>query len=122
MTFLILLVGIFIVGTCLAFFMFPGLVDELIDWLGRQRNLYIVVAIRLLVGIVLLAGAADTRFPTAIAVLGGLFVAAAVLLAVLPAERIKRITEVCLHRSVLVIRCWVLVPMALGVFIIAAVL
>jgi len=122
MTFVILLVGIFIVGTCLAFMMFPGLVDDLIDWLGRQRNLYLVVLLRLAFGIVLLLGAADTRFPTAIWWLGALFIAAGILLAVLPADRIKRISEVFLRRSVAVIRCWVLLPLALGVFIIASVL
>ena len=46
MTLMVLLVGIFILGTCLAFFVSPSLVEELIVWLGRQRNLYGVVALR----------------------------------------------------------------------------
>ena len=122
MTFLILLVGIFIVGTCLAFFVSPLLVDELILWLGKKRNLNYVVAIRLYVGIVLLVGAAQTAFPTAIVSLGALFVAAALLLLVFPADRIKAITELFLERSALVVRLWVMLPLLLGAFIIYSVI
>jgi hypothetical protein len=122
MTFLILLVGIFIVGTCMAFFIFPGLVDDLIEWLGRQRNLYLVAAIRLGVGAILLLGAGGTRFPGAIWWLGILFIAAAALLLLLSPERVVGISERFLRSSVGMIRLWVFLPLALGIFILASVL
>jgi hypothetical protein len=122
MTFLILLAGIFILGTCLAFFVSPSLVDELILWLGKQRNLRYVVVLRLTLGVLFLLGAPQTDYPQAIRALGVLFIAAAVLLAALPAEKIKGITEHFLNRSVWVVRSWVTVPMVLGLFIIYSVL
>ena len=122
MTLLVLLVGIFILGTCLAFFVSPSLVEELIVWLGRQRNLYAVVALRLIFGLLLVVGAPQTHYPSVIAALGYLFIAAAVLLAVLPAAKIRSITEYFLDRSHWVVRAWVLLPMALGIFIICSVL
>ena len=122
MTLLVLLVGIFILGTCLAFFVSPSLVEELIVWLGRQRNLYGVVALRLLFGLLLVAGASQTHYPVAIEVLGYLFIAAGVLLAVLPPARVRSITEYFLNRSHAVVRSWVLLPMVLGIFIVLSVL
>ena len=122
MTFLILLVGIFIISTCMAFFVFPSLVDELITWLGKQSNLYVVAAIRLVVGLILLLGAAKTGFPGAIWWLGVLFIAAAILIVVFPADRIKRISEAFLKRGDSVVRVWVLLPLLLGVFIVFSVL
>ena len=122
MTFLMLLAGIFILGTCLAFFVSPSLVEELIVWLGRQRNLYYVVALRLLLGIVLVVGAPQSDYPLAIRALGCLLIAAAVLLAVLPAEQVKRISAHFLQRPAWIIRLWVMLPMVLGAFIIYSVL
>ena len=122
MTFLVLLAGIFILGTCLAFFVSPSLVEELIVWLGEQRNLYLVVALRFILGLIFVIGAPQTDFPLVIRGLGCLLILAAVLLAVLPAERIKAITAYCLDRPVWIVRLWVSGPMALGMFVIYSVL
>jgi hypothetical protein len=122
MTVLMLLAGIFILGTCLAFFVSPSLVDELSLWLGKQRNLHYVVVLRLLLGVLFLIGASQTDYPQAIRALGVLFIAAAVLLFALPAEKIKSITEYYLNRPVWVVRSWIAVPMMLGLFIIYSVL
>ena len=122
MTFLLLVAGIFILGTCLAFFVSPSLVEELIVWLGEQRNLYYVVALRFALGLLFVIGAPQTDFPLAIRGLGCLLILAAVLLAVLPADRIKSITAYCLERPVWIVRLWVSVPMALGMLVIYSVL
>ena len=122
MKFLVLLSGIFISGVCVTFFMYPSLVEELIKWVGKKRNLMTIVLIRLVNGSILMMGADTTHFPTLIWWLGVLFIAAAILLLVFPADTIKRMTGVWLDRSALVIRAWVALPLAIGILIIYSVL
>ncbi len=122
MKFLVLLSGIFISGVCVTFFMYPSLVEELIKWVGKKRNLMTIVLIRLVNGSILMMGADTTHFPTLIWWLGVLFIAAAILLLVFPADTIKRMTRVWLDRSALVIRAWVALPLAIGILVIYSVL
>lgn len=122
MKFLVLLSGIFISGVCVTFFMYPSLVEELIKWVGKKRNLMTIVLIRLVNGSILMMGADTTRLPTLIWWLGVLFIAAAILLLVFPADTIKRMTGVWLDRSALVIRAWVALPLAIGILVIYSVL
>lgn len=122
MKFLVLLVGIFLIGICMTFFMFPTLVTELIKWVGKKRNLLVIVAIRLTVGSILIAGADTTRFPAPIWWLGVVFVAAGLLLLFFPADTIKRITTVWLDRPAGIIRSWIAIPMVLGIFIVYSVM
>ena len=122
MKFLVLLVGIFLISVCMTFFIFPTLIDDLIKWVGKKRHLLVIVAIRLICGSILIAGADTTRFPTAIWWLGMLFIAAGLLLLFFPADTIKRITTVWLDRSTTVIRSWVALPMAIGIFVVYSVM
>ncbi len=122
MKFLVLLVGIFIIGICMTYFVFPRLIEDLINWVGEKRNLLYMVATRLVVGIILVAGADTTRYPTAVWWLGILFVAAGLLLLLFPADTIKRITAAWLDRSTRVIRAWVMIPLAIGIFVVASVM
>jgi uncharacterized membrane protein len=122
MKFLVLLVGIFLISVCMTFFIFPTLIDDLIKWVGKKRHLLVIVAVRLICGSILIAGAGTTRFPTAIWWLGILFIAAGLLLLFFPADTIKRITTVWLDRSTTVIRSWVAIPMAIGIFVVYSVM
>ena len=122
MKFLVLLSGMFIISACITFFVFPSLVEELTKWVGKKRNLNYIVVLRLMSGIILLMGADTTHYPTVIWWLGVLFIAAALLLLVFPADTIKRWTGVWLDRSPMVIRAWVAVPTLIGVFIVYSVM
>ncbi len=122
MKFLVLLVGIFIIGICMTYFVFPRLIEDLIQWVGEKRNLLYMAATRLVLGIILLLGADTTNYPTAIWWLGILFVAAGLLLLFFPADAIKRITAVWLDRPIAVIRAWVMIPLAIGIFVVASVM
>ena len=122
MAFLVLLVGIFILGTCLAFMFSPALVDELITWLGDKRHLNYVAAIRLCAGAILLVGAPQTAYPQAIGAIGILLILAALVIVLFPAEKIKKITEYFLERPTAIIRLWILGPMLLGAFVIFSVI
>jgi hypothetical protein len=122
MKFLVLLSGIFIVSACLTFFIFPALVQELIKWVGIKRHLNYIVLIRLVTGTILMLGAETTRYPTVIWWLGVLFIVAAMLLLVFPADTIKKITGVWLDRPALVVRSWVSLPLLLGGFVVYSVM
>jgi phosphate starvation-inducible membrane PsiE len=122
MKFLVLLVGIFTISASITFFMFPGLIDELIKWVGKKRNLLYVVLIRLTSGTILVAGAHTTHHPTLIWWLGVLFIVAGMVLLFFPAKTIKRITTVWLSRSTAIQRAWVAIPVAIGAFVVYSVM
>lgn len=122
MAFLVLLVGIFILGTCLAFMFSPSLVEELITWLGVKRHLHYVAAIRLVAGAILLMGAQQTAYPQAITAIGILLIVAALVIVLFPAEKIKKITEYFLGRPTAIIRLWIMGPMLLGMFVVYSVI
>ena len=122
MKFLVLLSGIFILSACITFFVFPSLVEELIKWVGKKRNLNYIVLLRLINGTILVMGADTTRYPTIIWWLGVLFLAAALLLLVFPVDTIKKWTGTWLERPTLVIRSWVAVPTLIGAFIVYSVM
>jgi len=119
---LVFMVGLFIVGVASAFFLFPSLVDDLIKWCEKKRHLLLVVVERTLVGITLLAGAGATAYPQAIWWLGAAFIAGAVVLAVFPAKTIQQILVSLTHGSMLVVRMYVLLFLALGAFILHSVI
>ncbi|MEH6551311.1 MAG: hypothetical protein V7711_18570 [Pseudomonadales bacterium] len=122
MKFVILLVGIFIVGVSATFLMFPAIADDMIKWVDDKRHLLYVAAVRFLFGCILIAGADVTEFPEVIWWLGVVFVIAAALLAVFPVANIHKIMQWWLGRSRLSIRISVSVGVALGWFIVWSVL
>lgn len=122
MKFLVLLTGIFVISACMTFFIFPALVEELIKWVGKKRNLNYLVLIRFVVGCILVLGADSTRYPTFIWWLGAFLIAAAVVLLLMPADTIRKLTEVWLNRPPLVVRGWVLLPLSIGFVIVYSVM
>ena len=122
MKFLVLLAGIFIVSVCVTFFLFPSLVEELIKWVGRKRNLNYIVALRLSCGTIFLLGADTTRYPQTIWWLGILFIVAGLVLLAFRAKTIRELTAIWLDKPAFVVRSWVALPLTLGIFVIYAVM
>lgn len=79
-----------------------------------------MAGIRILTGVVFLLAAPDTRMPTLIRVLGGLFILAGVTIPLLGAEQIDKLAGWWLARSDNVLRFWALVAMVFGGLIVWA--
>jgi hypothetical protein len=94
-----------------------GLVD--VPWRSRA-GLYLAVALRAVLGILLLAAATSTRFPWTIGALGIVSLAAAVSLPLLGYERLRKFVEWWLARPDAFTRAWSLVACAFGAFLVYA--
>jgi hypothetical protein len=95
-----------------------GLVDR--PWRSRG-GLYLAVAIRIALGVLLLAAASSTRFPWTVGALGIVSLAAAVSIPLLGYERLRKFVEWWLVRGDGFVRAWSLVACLFGAFLIYAV-
>ena len=94
-----------------------GLVDR--AWMSRT-GLYVAIAFRAALGILLVAAASSTRFPWVIGALGVLSLIAAVLIPVLGYDRIRGFVEWWAARPTGVVRIWACAACAFGGFLIYA--
>jgi hypothetical protein len=96
-----------------------GLVER--PWRSRA-GLYLAVAFRAALGVLLIAAASSTRFPWVIGGLGVLSLVAAVSLPFLGYERLRRFVEWWVARPGGFVRGWSIVACAFGAFLIYAAL
>jgi hypothetical protein len=96
-----------------------GLVER--PW-RSPAGLYLAVALRAALGVLLLAAASSTRFPWAVGALGVLSLTAAVSLPFLGYERLRSFVEWWVARPGGFVRAWSLVACAFGAFLIYAAL
>jgi hypothetical protein len=88
-------------------------------WRSRA-GLYVAVAFRAALGVLLIAAAASTRFPWLIGGLGVLALVAAVGIPLLGYARMRRSVEWWLARPAGFVRAWSLVACAFGAFLVYA--
>ena len=91
--------------------------------MDRHWGIYIAVIVRLVLGAALIIAAPASPFPIVFQVLGSIAIVAAVVLALLGRERIRKFTAWLSGRfSALIIRLWLLFGMAFGGFLVYGVL
>lgn len=110
----VFLIGTVIVGIGAAILISPAQLRHTLHWFLERKNLYIVAAIRIIVGVLFILAAPETRLPLFIQVLGVLFVLAGVAILLLGTERIDRMAEWWLARRDNVLRMGALLAVALG--------
>lgn len=117
------LCGAAIVGLSLAGIANPRM---LVGWLeplwGSARGMYLAVAIRVGLGLALLAAAEGSRFPGALWVLGIITLTAAVITPLMGRARIESMVRWWIQKPPGVVRGWAVVGAAFGAFLIIAVL
>lgn len=94
-----------------------GRVDS--AWRTR-RGLYAVIALRLVLGVILVVAAPECRYPVAIRVLGVISIVAAGSVPVIGLERVHAMVDWWAARPPLWIRAWACVAIAFGGFLIHA--
>ena len=111
MTFLIALIGVAIAGLGILGFVRPGALLGFVESvLKSPTGLYWAIGIRAVSGLLLLATAAESRFPQVFRVLGVLALVAAAIVPLLGFARVRRL-----------LRVWSLLTVGFGSFLIYAV-
>lgn len=120
MALLVVLLGIAIVGLGLIGSLRHHMItDTVLGWQPRAASL-VAIGVRLVFGIVLLLGAADSRFPTLLYVLAGIAIVSAVVLAFLGADRTAGLVYWWFSQPSIVIRVWLLAAVLFGAFLVYA--
>ena len=86
-----------------------------------RGGFYFAIAIRIVLGVVLIAAAPASRFPSALFILGVITLAGAAAVPIIGFERMVRFIEWWIRRPAGFIRAWGSVAVALGMFLVVAV-
>ena len=122
MKFLVLLVGIVLLGVGLAVFLFPGVFVDVLSVVDRRRNHYLIALGRVIMGVILAVGAPTTAWPVVISWIGYLLIAAGIALVLVPPPYTQRIARWWGGKTNAVVRLWMLLPLVLAGVIVASTL
>jgi len=112
--------GGLVVGFGLACLEQPGRLRAMVDAIGERRIVAIGAGLRAVVGGSMLLAAPSASEPTAVRALGGLFVAAAVLIVALGSARVWRMAQWWVAQPDAMLRAGGAVTIAVGGFMIYA--
>ncbi len=122
MTVLVGLFGAAIAGLGMLGFVRPrGLVGFLESTFQSRAGLYWAIGLRVVLGLLLLAAASESRFPQVLRVLGTISLVAAAISPLVGFARLRRLVQWWSDRSTGLVRTWSLVTVGFGVFLIYAV-
>jgi len=118
MVILIKIIGIVITLVGIIFLFCPKAIKQLMGFVRQGRRLYWAGILRLLFGVTLLLGASQCRVIWVVMAMGILFLIGGVMIFTLGLERLRSIIEWWNKRSLMVLRLWALVVLALGALLI----
>ncbi len=120
MAFLVALLGLLIAGLGVVGSLRPHVITgAVLGWQPRTRS-HVAIGLRVVFGVVLLLGAADSRFPIVLYVLGGIAIVVAVVLALLGATRTDGLVQWWFDQPSGLIRTWLLGAVLFGGFLVYA--
>ena len=99
----------------------PNRLLSIAEYTATPGGLYVVAAIRLAIGIILLAAASGSRFPKTLGVLGALALIGGIATLFLGVDRARAIADWVSAQGMIVIRGFALFAVAIGSFIAYAV-
>ena len=114
MSVLVAIVGLFILGIGVAVLLSPAQLKRVLRIFLQKRWWRLAAAIRILIGIVLLIAASETRAPAFVFVVGVLFIAAGASLPLIGSARLERLSNWWLERPDVLFRLWALATVAFG--------
>lgn len=86
----------------------------------HPRGLFLAMVLRLIFGIIMITAAPQTRAPLTIEIIGVLSIAGAVALPLIGFQRMQRLIGWWTSRSASTLRCWALIALFFGLFLIYA--
>lgn len=119
MNYLIQLFGVLIVGMSLwGIFAPQALIGVVVQTWRKPWGMAFAIAVRVVMGIVFILAAEATRFPLFFELFGYLAIAAALGIALMGRDRVDRLINYWQKKSATLLRCWLLLGVALGAFFI----
>lgn len=102
----------------LVILVFPDKFKDFMNrWTGQPRFLFAVI-VRVVFGAILLAEAADLKFPSVVKIIGGISILAAVVLLLAGQERLDRFIAWWMRQSDNLLRVSAVLAAAFGVFLV----
>jgi len=122
MTVFVTLFGAAIAGLGMLGFVRPRKFVNFVEsiWQSR-RGLYWAIGLRVVLGLLLLAAASESRFPQVLRVLGAISLVAAATSPLVGFVRLRRFVQWWSDRSTGLVRIWSLVTVGFGMFLVYAV-
>lgn len=119
MNYLIQLFGVLIGGMSLWGIFAPHALTGLVVRTWRTPwGMAFAIGVRVVMGIVFILAAETTRFPLFFELFGYLAIAAALGILLVGRDRVDRLINYWQNKSATLLRCWLLLGLALGVFFI----
>jgi len=116
----VLLTGVIMLLFGVAFLIAPSIVRHWFSRITVWKQFYPIAALRIVIGILFLVAAKETRFPVFVTVMGTISIVAGLALPVLGTERIRAFAKWGLERSDSSLRLWALAASAVGIMLVWA--
>jgi len=121
MLLLVVIIGVMIIAFSAFAIATPAFLRRSIEYWVEPRRLYMAVALRVLIGVLLITVAGEARFPMLVRGLGYLMIVAGLIIPVLGPERIGAFARWWEDQPDFVLRLWGLAAAGLGALMIYAV-
>jgi hypothetical protein len=117
MKIIVLFIGIFILVVGIAILISPAALRQLLHKFLEKRWLPYATALRIIVGVIFVFAAPQTKMPQIIWGLGILFILAGIIIPLLGAKRIEGVANWWLGMPDVVLRLWAVLAGILGILI-----
>jgi hypothetical protein len=117
MSAVVAIVGLLILGISIAVLISPAKLKRVLHIFLQKQWWHFVTVIRILVGILFVVAASETRSPSFVVAAGILFILAGVAIPIMGSARIERLANWWLERSDGTLRLWALVTAAFAVLV-----
>jgi uncharacterized membrane protein HdeD (DUF308 family) len=110
----VVIVGLLILGIGIVILISPAKLKRTLHIFLQRQWWHFVTVIRILIGILFVMAASETRAPSFVRVIGIMFILAGVAIPLVGFARIERLANWWLQRSDGILRLWALVASAFG--------
>lgn len=111
-------IGVLIAAAAIAILVAPGKWKKMFVRIAQGNWLYVAAAFRIIVGVLFILAAENTRTPMAVKVIGALIIVAGVMIPIIGPKKLALFIQLMLARKDSTLRLFGVVAGAIGVFFI----
>jgi hypothetical protein len=120
MTILVTLVGALLALLGLGVMIVPSTLKKTLWSLMESDRFHLIAILRIVLGVLLILAAGQTRSPTLVFIVGGLMILAGILIPVMGKARIQALAGWWMNKSDNILRLWGLMAFLLGIALVGA--
>ena len=117
---IVTLVGALLALLGLAVIIAPSSLKRILGSLMESDRFYLIAILRIVIGVLLLIAAGQTRSPTLVYIVGGLMILAGLLIPIMGKTRIQALAGWWMKKSDSILRLWGLMAFLLGIALVGA--